>query len=272
MNIQGLKQHWNRLGKVDPLWAILTNAEKRGNRWQRYEFFRTGEEEVAMIMRYVRSLGIDLRRSRALDFGCGVGRLTQALGSYFAEVCGVDIAPSMIRLAEKYNRHAGNCKYYLNDRADLKLFDDATFDFIYTSITLQHMEPAYAKAYLKEFLRVLVPGGISVFDLPSEEISPPGGHSEGITNAEHEATKTADHKRLLAETKRILKSLAPAPLLDFYLGRKYPIMEMHAIKREELEGFLETHGARILAVAERQNTPNWITYRYCITNVRHSVV
>ena len=76
MNIKELKTHWNRFGETDPLWAILTQPDKKGNRWQLDEFFYTGEEEVARIMDYVRSLGIDLRRSRALDFDCGAGTLT----------------------------------------------------------------------------------------------------------------------------------------------------------------------------------------------------
>lgn len=269
MDIKELKKHWNRFGKADPLWAVLTHPNKKDNRWQRDEFFRTGEEEVAMIMDYLGSLGLNLRPSRALDFGCGVGRLTQALASYFAEVCGVDIAPSMIRLAKKYNRQAHNCKYYLNDRADLKLFDDASFDFIYTSVTLQHMEPGYIKAYLKEFLRLLVPEGILVFNLPSERILPPGAQ-RGRTEAsigQPEKPRVDEHK--VANIKRFMKSLAPRPVLDFYLRVRYPDpprMEMHAIKREELERFLELNGARILAVVERQIAgPEWIGYRYCVT-------
>ena len=40
---------------------------------------------------------LSVRRSRSLDFGCGIGRLTQAMAEFF-EVCdGVDISPTMIR-------------------------------------------------------------------------------------------------------------------------------------------------------------------------------
>src|SRR5262249_45364852 len=220
---------------------------------------------------YVRSLAINLRRSRALDFGCGIGRLTQPLANYFTEVCGVDIAPSMIRLAQRYNRHAHNCKYYLNDRADLKLFDDASFNFIYSSLTVQHIDPAYTNAYLKEFLRLLVPEGILVFNLPSERMSPPEAQREGTeaSNGQHEKPKADEDKSLLAKIKGFVKSLAPGPVLDIYLGLRYPDpprMEMHAIKREELEGFLELNRARILGVVQRQVAgPDWISYRYCVT-------
>jgi ubiquinone/menaquinone biosynthesis C-methylase UbiE len=268
MNIKQLKKHWNRFGETDPLWAIITWPDKAGNRWQLGDFFRTGEEQVTGIIDYVRFLGINLRRSRALDFGCGAGRLTQALSNYFNEVCGVDIAPSMIRLAESYNRHPRNCKYYLNTRADLRLFSDASFDFIYTSLTLQHMEPAYAKTYLKEFLRLLTAQGVLVFDMPSERISSP--------EAQGGATKANEDKNLLAKIKQFIKSFTPRPVLDFYYSLRYPEvfprMEMHGIRRGELERFLELNGSRILDVLQTSAGPDWISYRYCVAKDKLEVL
>ncbi len=41
---------------------------------------------------------------KALDFGCGVGRLTQALADYFNEVAGVDVSPTMVNKALEYNK------------------------------------------------------------------------------------------------------------------------------------------------------------------------
>ena len=47
-------------------------------------------------------------------------------------------------------------------------------------IVLQHMEPRYAKAYVAEFLRVLRPGGVALFQLPSKSIAPlPAALSDG---------------------------------------------------------------------------------------------
>lgn len=110
-----------------------------------------------------------------------------------------------------------------------------------------------------------------VFNMPSERISPPGGQGEGTEANEdqREKTKADEDKNLLAKIKRFIKSLTPRPLLDFYRRLRYsdlPRMEMHAIKREELERFLELNGARILGVVQRQIAgPDWISYRYCVT-------
>ena len=79
MPVDDLEQNWDDLGRRDPMWAILTSPNKRKNRWDEDEFFATGVEVVAEVMAGLDGLGIVVSRRRALDFGCGVGRLTQAL-------------------------------------------------------------------------------------------------------------------------------------------------------------------------------------------------
>jgi SAM-dependent methyltransferase len=177
MNIKRLRRHWDALGKSDPLWANLTNDDKRGGKWNADEFFLTGEQEIEEVLDFVGSLSVTFEHGRALDFGCGVGRLTQALAARFDEVWGVDIAPSMIEAANRYNRHPGTCHYYLNDRTDLARFDAGSFDFIYSNIVLQHMQPRDQRRNLAELVRVLAPGGIFVFQLPSAPL--PRSRTEG---------------------------------------------------------------------------------------------
>jgi ubiquinone/menaquinone biosynthesis C-methylase UbiE len=167
MELQELQRNWDEFGNTDPLWAILTHPEKRHGKWRLQDFFQTGEREITEVLRHVRSLSISLRTGKALDFGCGVGRLSQALCGHFEQCCGVDIAPSMITLANRYNRHGSRCSYVVNDAADLRIFADNHFNFIYSNMVLQHMQPSYSRKYLEEFVRVLAPGGAIVFQIPS---------------------------------------------------------------------------------------------------------
>ena len=171
MDLENLKRHWDALGRKDPLWAILIDPAKRNGGWNADEFFRTGEKDVEIILRHVGALNFPLKRAAALDFGCGVGRLTQALCRHFEYCCGVDIAPSMIRHAIEHNRYGKRCHYVAHDRNDLSLFGDNTFDFICSLITLQHMRPEYSERYFGEFLRILKPGGLLVVQMPSEAAS-----------------------------------------------------------------------------------------------------
>src|SRR5450759_126117 len=96
--LRDLKKGWDDAGRKDPFWAVLSRPEKSGNRWGSDEFFKTGIEEIEGVMTHIGGLGITVRRSRALDFGCGPGRLTQALTSHFDQVDGVDISPSLLEL------------------------------------------------------------------------------------------------------------------------------------------------------------------------------
>ena len=85
------------------------------------------------------------------------GRLTRVLCEHFDECVGVDIAPSMIRHARRFNQFEDRCRYVLNGADDLAVLPDDHFDFVYTYIVLQHMRPKYMKRYIAEFMRVLVP-------------------------------------------------------------------------------------------------------------------
>ena len=246
MGIRSLQRLWDALGRGDPLWAILTDPSKKGNRWRLDEFFETGVREIDALFEYIGALGVENRKARALDFGCGVGRLTQALARDFDRVDGVDIAPSMIARAREYNRRGDRCHFHVNDSSDLRLFDDDTFDLIYSNITLQHIPPPHAAGYLGELVRVLAPGGLLIFQIPA-----------GVDAAR------ARHP------KERLKRMLPAPALTFYYAvtqRWRSDMTMHPIVREEVVGLLEGEGARVVDVSPDASAgEGWISYRYCAT-------
>jgi ubiquinone/menaquinone biosynthesis C-methylase UbiE len=248
MDLKNLQKNWNELGKIDPLWSILTATDKKGNQWEIDDFFEEGKKEIETLLKYIQALGINFKHGKSLDFGCGVGRLTQALAPHFQQVYGVDIAPSMIELANQYNRYGSKCSYFLNETEELKLFDDNCFDFIYTNITLQHMKPEYSKNYLKEFLRILSPNGLLIFQIPSEQ--------------------TKYYK-----TRQKLALLVPAFLLEGYrrlrYGKQEPIeakMEMYGVKREEVRALISDNGGKILDIKRDESLePFWESFQYCVT-------
>src|SRR6478752_3723124 len=112
--LESLGRTWDSLGHSNPMWAILTTPESQ--HWDPEEFFRTGEREVAAEFAYLESLDVELVRGRALDFGCGLGRLTQPLADRFDEAVGVDIAASMIEGARTANKRGSRCQFVLNER------------------------------------------------------------------------------------------------------------------------------------------------------------
>ncbi|MFA5392076.1 MAG: class I SAM-dependent methyltransferase [Candidatus Paceibacterota bacterium] len=170
--LQKLKKNWNKLADEDALWAILSDPTKKHNKWQLEEFFKTGEKEISNVFKELESLGLKVKFERCLDFGCGAGRLTQALGNFFNESIGIDISEKMIELAKAYNSKT-NCKFFVNEDKNLSLFSDGYFDFIYSSITFQHIYPTYALTYLRACLKKLVTGGVMVFQITTKEKANP---------------------------------------------------------------------------------------------------
>jgi ubiquinone/menaquinone biosynthesis C-methylase UbiE len=169
MSLSKIKQDWEALGELDPCWAVLTSLPKGQSGEPDFDaFFRTGEEEIASVIQKSEQLGRPSKRELVLDFGCGLGRLTRALSTYFSRAVGVDISSPMIARARDLNQSATNCEFVLNTSGDLRQFPDNHFDMIYTARVLQHIPTrATIKAYLGEFVRVLNPGGLLVFQLPS---------------------------------------------------------------------------------------------------------
>jgi 2-polyprenyl-3-methyl-5-hydroxy-6-metoxy-1,4-benzoquinol methylase len=163
MSLEEINKNWTALGEEDPLWVVLTDPAKKGNRWKEDEFFETGKREVENIFEKLRESGISVHHGKALDFGCGVGRLTQALAARFESVDGVDISDSMIRSAKKFNRFPNKANYHVNVREDLGSFPTGEYDFICSMIAIQHIPQNYQRHYIEDFMRVLKPGGVAYF-------------------------------------------------------------------------------------------------------------
>ncbi len=248
MALRDTVQNWELLGRTDPLWAVLSKKQFKGRKWDVDEFFKTGEQEVKGVMEYVRRFRVPLAHRRALDFGCGVGRLTQAFAPYFQEVYGVDCAASMIQRAERYNRHGQRCRYLRNTVGDLNIFPDHHFDFIYSAITLQHIEPDYAKRYIGELVRVLADHGLLVFQLPTSQ------------------ERRAAVRNSIA--KRLLKRMVPSWVLSRYRLARYGqagFIETYGVPQAEVMRLLASRGARVLDVSATGRKRGRIDLRYSVT-------
>ncbi len=305
MYLKTLGDTWNHLGETDPMWAVLTDPARRGNRWDKHEFFETGRAGTAFAMHAVSDLRFPLRTGKALDFGCAVGRLTQALACYFDEVHGVDIAPAMVRQARAYNPYGQRCRFHVNQRADLKMFADGQFDFIFSLFVLQHMRPSVARGYLAEFLRVLAPGGLLLFQQPTHfSRQPIDEQPSGPRTHWHAAWP---ERLLLRAYDRLCPPLSPVPRpgsFDFstittprhpYLppldgedpttridaaqpsapagrGRLAkstttpPPMRLHTMRRWKVLAHMRRLGGRVLAIQSRNEcSPHHPSLRYFVT-------
>lgn len=102
---------------------------------------------------------------KLLDFGCGSGEYAVLYGAIGYEVCGFDICPNNIALAQERAR-----KYHLEERTHFAVgaaetldYPADTFDVIVGVDILHHVDIAKA---LSECLRVLKKGGMAFFHEP----------------------------------------------------------------------------------------------------------
>jgi SAM-dependent methyltransferase len=232
MKLAQLRRHWDALARADPFFAVLTEPGKEGNRWPVQEFFATGDREVERDVQRLRALDPGLPGGSALDFGCGVGRLTQGLARYFGRVTGVDISEIMVGVA-RINNGEARVSFVHNTRPDLRLFPDNAFSLVYSRITLQHIAPRYTRRYLAEFMRVLEPGGILSVQIPDRV--PRGDPPDRLRFSLWPPT-------MVMRLSRHVRYHHPGWFPDS------PKMQMHALPRAEVLGCLGAAGAEILSV------------------------
>src|ERR1700741_5325108 len=160
-SFDGVRRDWVRLGEEDPLWAGYVDADKRGGRWEPEQFLATGGADVAASAAWLSELGAGPRWGRVLDFGCGAGRLTQALAEHADEVVGVDGSPPMLEQARQLAA-SRLCTFVLNESQALSQYPADSFDLVYSELVLQHLPEPVIDGYLAEFIRVLRPGGVAL--------------------------------------------------------------------------------------------------------------
>ena len=155
---------WERFGELDPYWAVLTEEKFRANKLNagsRQEFFQSGEIHLDSLIEMIHhSIQPGFSPVRAVDVGCGVGRVLIPMARRWPGAVGVDVASSMLREARKNLATAGV-------KADLVLGDDSltaltgTFDFVHSYIVLQHVPPERGEKICAALLAKLRPGGVA---------------------------------------------------------------------------------------------------------------
>ncbi len=153
--IDRMRDDWNDRAREDPHYYVAFGRREQDDA----EFLATAADVVRAMRGELKRL--PPRDLKALEIGCGPGRLMRPLSENFAGICGVDISDEMIRLAAERLRDIPHAHVQQTERSDLSMFADETFDFVYSYAVFQHIPSREVVfAYLAEAQRVLKPGGI----------------------------------------------------------------------------------------------------------------
>jgi SAM-dependent methyltransferase len=159
--LDSMRQDWNDRAREDLHYYVAFGRREQD-----------GAEFLATAADVVRAMRGELKRLRppgqpassglkALEIGCGPGRLMRPLSENFAEIHGIDISDEMIRLAAERLRDIPHAHVQHAEQSDLSMFPDESFDFVYSYAVFQHIPSReVVLGYLAEARRVLKPGGI----------------------------------------------------------------------------------------------------------------
>ncbi len=154
---------WNVWAEKDPYFGVVTDGKFRAAKIEdnRAEFMKSGDDYVANLIRVLNSHFGPLPQGRALDFGCGVGRLTLPMANRFDEVVGLDIAPAMLAEARTNaaNLNIDNVEFHVSD--DTLSNAQGKFDLVHTYIVLQHIPVAKGMGIIRHLLDRVAPGGVA---------------------------------------------------------------------------------------------------------------
>jgi 2-polyprenyl-3-methyl-5-hydroxy-6-metoxy-1,4-benzoquinol methylase len=123
-------------------------------------FEESGRQELKRLLPFVHP------GATVLDLGCGIGRVTRPLAPHCGTIWAVDASPQMLEIARGRMAAVPNVRYALCADTVVPEVPDASVDFVYSIIVLQHLEKEDAFLLLEEVVRMLKPGGKAFLTWP----------------------------------------------------------------------------------------------------------
>lgn len=154
-----MRADWNQRAREDAHYYVAFGGRDQDEKG----FDATASDVVPSLENELKRLPKDANRRawRALEIGCGPGRLMKPLSRHFGEIHGVDVSDEMIRIARERLAAIPHAHVHSTNGASLDRFADASFDFVYSYAVFQHIPSRdVVLEYMREIRRVLKPGGI----------------------------------------------------------------------------------------------------------------
>src|ERR1700730_1765183 len=162
--LERMREDWNRRAREDAHYYVAFGRHNQDDD----EFLSTAYEIVYGLEFELKRMpaGANRRAWRALEIGCGPGRLLKPMSRNFGEIHGVDVSDEMLDLARAKLIGVRHAHVHRSRGADLGQFADESFDFVYSYAVFQHIpSKEVVLSYLTDARRVLKTGGLLWFQV-----------------------------------------------------------------------------------------------------------
>jgi len=158
---------------------LLGAAKSIGADWKGGPYYERAEHAIDLYWEaLIWPLIKDCDLSCVIDLAAGHGRNTEILRRYAERVYVVDINEENI--AYMMERFAGDTRivYIQNDGVRLAAIPDNEATLVYSFDSMVHFDSDVVRAYLKEFYRVLRPGGYGFCHYSNNSSNPTGSYRD----------------------------------------------------------------------------------------------
>jgi ubiquinone/menaquinone biosynthesis C-methylase UbiE len=154
-------------------WDLLAGSREEacaavaGSKKDEAEFRGSAASTVQNLL----ELGQIQRTDQVLEVGCGVGRIGRELAPHCFTWTGADISANMLSHASARLRGINNVRLVRLRSVGLSEFEDNSFDVVYFTNMLMHLDEMDRWQYVEEALRVLRPDGrifMDIIDIESD--------------------------------------------------------------------------------------------------------
>jgi SAM-dependent methyltransferase len=247
-------REWERWGATDPYFGVLTDPRFRSNALTAndlIEFFRSGEDHVASVLRTCRRhFGDAFHPQSVFDFGCGVGRLVIPFARVADRVVGLDVSPSMIAEARRNVSRAGLDNVVLVQSDGTLSAVHGTFALVHSVIVLQHIDPSRGMPLIERLVELTAPDGVLALHLTYGKTHVPHRYGQALPPPPEAPPAPHPLRRLLAPLARpIVRPLrrllagTPTPSFEEPVRPADPEMHMHSYNLSEVFYLLQAGGA-----------------------------
>jgi ubiquinone/menaquinone biosynthesis C-methylase UbiE len=227
-------REWKKWGEMDPLFAVAAwKGKNRGSSdaWTDEAFYRLGELDWKDFAEHWERFGV--QKDSCLEIGCGAGRITRHLASYFKEVHAIDVSEKMIAYAKLHT--SPSVVFQLSNGTQIPVATGSVSS-VFSAHVFQHLGSlSIVDNYFAEVARIMKPHGSLMIHVPISRWP----LSSRILNVAHLALKSIE--RVKTSGRRILMEYGLRrpimPLLSCPIEYFFDTMPRHGFGNVELAVF-----------------------------------